>query len=92
MCSITQVDQVDPNILAPGNYNLASDHTIVVSVPYPHGSIRAVSSRAGTLWELDCVDHLDLPGSLFNPCSVSASETGDVYIADRGTNRVPNSH
>ena len=63
------------------------DHTIVISASCPHGSVRAVSQMTGMIWQLDyqnCKD-LDLR---FNPCSVSASLAGDVYIADKGTNRV----
>ena len=90
ICSINNPDQVEPSDLKPENHHLALDHIIVISIPYPHGCIKAISSRAGDLWQLDCHNHPDLPGPLFNPCSVAASEAGDIYIADRGTNRVCN--
>ena len=63
------------------------DHTIVISASCPHASVRAVSQMTGMIWQVDCQNCKDLD-LRFNPCSVSASLAGDVYIADRGTNRV----
>ena len=51
-----------------------------------HPSVRAVN-EAGVIWNLDPRSYPELDHR-FNPCSVSTSKTGDVFIADKGTDRV----
>ena len=63
------------------------DKIVVISTSVPCPSVRAVSQTQGLIWELNyrTSPQIDIR---FNPCSVTASESGDVFIADRGTNRV----
>ena len=53
---------------------------------YRHPSVRAVN-EAGVIWQVDSRSCPELDNS-FNPCSVSTSSTGDVFISDNGTDRV----
>ena len=53
---------------------------------YP--SVKAVT-EVGVIWQLDSRSCPELDNR-FNPCSVSTSATGDVFIADNGTDRVSN--
>ena len=64
-----------------------SNITIVISFTSPRASVRAVNMRNDILWQLDCRKNKEL-GLDFNPCSVTSSEAGDIYFADRWTNRV----
>ena len=58
-----------------------------MSAYYPsHVSVRAVN-EAGVVWQVDSGRCPELDRR-FNPCSVSTSEEGDVFIADNGANRV----
>ena len=59
---------------------------IVISTSSPNASVRAVK-REEVLWQLDCIANPEL-GLEFNPSSVTASETGDIYFADQGGNKV----
>ena len=54
------------------------------AVRYP--LVRAVN-ETGVIWQVDSRNCPQLYGS-FNPCSVSTSATGDVFIADNGSNKV----
>ena len=63
------------------------DHTIVICTSSPHASLRAVNQMEGVVWQIDSRTNPEL-GVGFNPCSVSASETGDIYFADSGTDKV----
>ena len=63
------------------------DHTIVISTSSPHASLRAVNQKEGVVWQIDSRTNPEL-GLEFNPCSVSASETCDIYFADSGTDKV----
>ena len=67
--------------------NSHADKVVVISTSVPCPSVRAVSQTHGLIWELNyrTSSQIDIR---FNPCSVTASESGDVFIADRGTNRV----
>ena len=53
---------------------------------YP--SVKALT-KAGVIWQLDSRSCPELDNR-FNPSSVSTSATGDVFIADNGTDRVGN--
>ena len=61
--------------------------TYLISTSSPSASVRAVNRRNGILWQLDCKSNPEL-GLKFNPCSLTASHAGDIYFADKGTNRV----
>ena len=68
----------------------SSDHAdkiVVISTSVPCPSVRAVSQTHGVIWQLNyrTSPQIDIR---FNPCSVTASESGDVFIADRGTDKV----
>ena len=68
----------------------SSDHVdiiVVISTSVPSASVRAISQIHGLIWELNyrTSSQIDIR---FNPCSVTASESGDAFIADRGTNKV----
>ena len=83
----------NPRASQPGEGTGASqasvrgDKIVVISTSVPCASVRAVSQTHGLIWELNyrTSSHIDIR---FDPCSVTASESGDVFIADRGTNRV----
>ena len=64
-----------------------ADKIVVISTSIPSPSVRAVSQTHRLIWELNyrTSTQIDIR---FNPCSVTASESGDVFIADRGKNRV----
>ena len=66
----------------------AAVHIIIVSVSVPRASVRAVNQSQGVLWELDCRSRPDLLSPEFNPCSVSSSVSGNIFILDRGTEKV----
>ena len=57
-----------------------------VQVAVRHTFVRAVN-ETGVIWQLDSRSCPELDDR-FNPCNVSMSATGDVFIADKGTNRV----
>ena len=64
-------------------------HIAIISSSFPQASVRAID-QTGVLWQLDCrtcPDQIDLS---FNPCSVTASCAGDIFIADREGERVSN--
>ena len=61
---------------------MTMDHTIVISSSSPNGSIRAVNQSQGLLWQLDSTSDKQLDTN-FNPCSVSSSEDGVIFIADQ---------
>ena len=79
---------------SPAEFNRSSsfrdkhtiDNTIVICTSNPHASLRAVSQMEGVVWQIDSRTNPEL-GSEFNPCSVSASETGDIYFADSSTDK-----
>ena len=63
----------------------SSSHTIVISTSFPKSSVRAVNQQSA-IWMIDCNrEPLD---ALFNPCSVSSSLTGSIFVADRGKDKV----
>ena len=61
--------------------------TIVISCSAPNVFVRAVNQIQGILWQLDFRSNLMLDPK-FNPCSISSSEDGEIFIADQGTNTV----
>ena len=61
-------------------------HTVVISSSAPNGYVRAVNYRHGVLWQLDNTSSKF--GLYFDPCSVSCSESGDIYFADQRTDTV----
>ena len=67
------------------------DHTIILSVSAPHASVRAVNHTHGVLWQIDCRSRPDQLNLEFNPCSVSSTTSGNIFVADQGTDRVKSS-
>ena len=70
--------------------HMSSGHAgkiVIISISAPSPSIRAVSQKQGLIWELNYRTHTQID-IRFNPKSVTASEAGDVFMAERGTNRV----
>ena len=65
----------------------ASDTNILIGTSLPKASLRVVNLRNGILWQLNRKTNPEL-GLKFNPCSLTASHAGDIYFADKGTNRV----
>ena len=68
----------------------SSDHVdkiMVICTSIPCASVRAISQTHGLICELNYRTIRQI-GIWFDPCSVTASESGDVFIADRGTNKV----
>ena len=59
---------------------------IIISTSSPNGSITALSQNLGVLWKIDRT-HTEI-GEQFNPCSVTASVHGDIYFADRDSDKV----
>ena len=62
----------------------AQDSAVINAIKHP--SVMAVSD-AGLIWTLDSQSSPKL-GNRFNPCNVSTSAKGDIFIADNGTDRV----
>ena len=58
----------------------------VFRVATHHPSVRLVN-EAGVVWQVDSKKCPDL-GNRFNPCSVSTSTAGYIFIADNGSNKV----
>ena len=94
ICTITTSTQMR----SLSEYKMKHQHTCIISIsnsyyfvmsshPSPYyPSVRAVN-EAGVIWQLDSENCPEL-GSRFNPCSVSTSAVGDVFIADNGSDRV----
>ena len=60
---------------------------VILSTSIPQASVKAIRPIEGILWQLDSRSRPEL-GLHFDPCSVSASKTGDIFIADRGSEQV----
>ena len=62
------------------------DNTIFISTPKPVASVKALRQNQ-IIWQANSTT---IPGLTlhFDPCSVASSVTGDVLVADRGTNKV----
>ena len=77
-----------PNLYSSSSLHVkqAFNDTFVISASHPHATLRAVNQKEGVLWHIDFRTNPEL-GSGFNPCSVSASETGDIYFADASTEK-----
>ena len=92
MCVITDQATEDvegsPKPPTSGDQQEVTNETVVLSCSRPHACVRAVNQAHGVLWQLDCRTHPNLLDFSFNPCSVSSSEAGDVFIADRGSDKV----
>ena len=79
---------IDGDEISAGHHENTADHIIIISTSFPQASVRAISEIEGFLWQLDCQKcphQLDLS---FNPCSVTASKAGDIFIADRRAEKV----
>ena len=63
------------------------DHAVVLCKSGPTGFVRKVDRKNGQVWQVDNKSHPWLTPK-FEPCSVSASAAGDVFVADRGTDTV----
>ena len=83
LTSTSPTDNVRDTSSKDNTYN----RTIVISTSQPRASLRAVNQMKGVLWQRDSGTNPEL-GIGFNPCSVSASETGCIYFADSNTNKV----
>ena len=64
-----------------------SNHSVVLCKRGPPGFVRKVNSQTGQMWQTDTISHPSLT-TKFEPCSVSASDDGDIFVADRGTDTV----
>ena len=60
---------------------------IVISKGAPDGFVRVLSRTEGIVWRLDDNVMPHFKGN-FDPCSVSASTNGDLFIAERSTSMV----
>ena len=60
---------------------------IVISKGVPGGFVRVLSKTGGVVWQLNDEVTPRFKGN-FDPCSVSASTNGDIYIAERSTSMV----
>ena len=83
MCLIDEQYKSSTN---PKKHSPNKSYIVVISTFTPCPCVRAISQSHGLIWELDYRTS-SLIDIRFDPCSVSASEKGDVFIADRGTNR-----
>ena len=90
----SSVDHTQSAFQSPAEFHRSSsfrdkhhiDHTLVICTSNPHASLRAVNQMEGVVWQVDSRTNPEL-GSEFNPCSVSASETGDIYFTDSTTDK-----
>ena len=91
ICTITASTQKWSSL----EYKMKHQHMCIISISNPseakyrssyYQSVRAVN-EGGLIWQVDSQRCPEL-GSMFNPCSVSTSEEGDVFIADNGADRV----
>ena len=61
-------------------------NTIFISTAKPVASVKALHQDQ-VVWQVNIYTHPQLTQD-FDPCSVAASVTGDVFVADRGTDKV----
>ena len=60
---------------------------IIVSASLPNGNVRALDHDGVIVWQIDAKSHPELkPG--FDPCAVASAPSGQIYVADKGTNTV----
>ena len=60
---------------------------IAISKGAPDGFVKFISRKKGLVWKLDDKFAPQFKGN-FDPCSVSASTNGDLFVAERSTSRV----
>ena len=76
---------MDMCLVKEGRMEGEESQTIVVSTSFPKSSVRAINQQ-GAIWMIDCNrEPLD---AMFNPCSVSSSLTGSIFVADRGKDKI----
>ena len=62
------------------------ENTIFISTAKPVASVKALR-QGQVVWQVNAYTRPQLTQD-FDPCSVAASVTGDVFVADRGTDKV----
>ena len=60
---------------------------IIVSASLPNGNVRALDHDGVMVWQIDAKSHPELKAG-FDPCAVASAPSGEIYLADRGTNTV----
>ena len=106
VCIISMSKPTDPSPWYPGPRAASQEPTDGMAIWHPYvrplnegdsiwqsdsriyPSVKAVT-EAGVIWQLDSRSCPELDAR-FNPCSVSSSATGDIFIADNGADRVSN--
>ena len=93
LCSHTMAMNISTQEPSSSGFKAKHQHMCIISMSNPisitaiwHPFVRAVN-EAGVIWQVDSEKCPELDDR-FNPCSVSTSATGDVFIADNGANRV----
>ena len=64
----------------------AVGNTIFISTTKPMASVKALRQNQ-VVWQVNTYNHSELTPN-FDPCSVTALATGDVLVADKGTDKV----
>ena len=67
--------------------HLLSNHSVILCKSGPPGYVRKVDRESRLVWQIDNSSHPELT-PMFEPCSVCASDNGDIFVADRGTDAV----
>ena len=93
LCTHTMAMNISTQEPSSSGFKAKHQHMCIISMSNPtaraeiwHPFVRAVNED-GVIWQLDSRSCPKLDDR-FNPCSVSTSATGDVFIADNGANRV----
>ena len=85
------LDDVDMSVVSSVNQQKHQTHTdvvndvIVISKTSPNGFVRVINRTEGVVWQLDDKVTPCFEGH-FNPCSVSASASGDIYCRKKYIN------
>ena len=87
-CDDVDMCVINGDEITTGHRKSTANNIVIISASFPQASVRGISQMGGgILWQMDyrtCPD-LDLN---FNPCSVSVSNSGDMFIADKEAEKV----
>ena len=83
---LENVLQCDVDMCYVEDQRAVNTHTCIISISAPYPRVRAIN-ETGVIWQVDSkrCPELDIR---FDPCGISSSAQGEVFIADRGNNQV----
>ena len=97
LCTTTMTMSTSTQERSSSEFKKKYQHTCIISISKPVSSDRTpwykfvpsvrTVNKEGVIWQVDSKKCPELDES-FNPCSVTTSATGYVFIADNGANKV----